>query len=441
MKRGRWVLAGGATAALLAATAVPALANTQKNVTLVVAEWTNPPAIKVTQLIDQKFEKLHPGVTIDLQYAPTAQGAWHTLFNTLLQSKRVDVLAQFAPGNFVPPSYMNESLNALQTLESTHQLMDLKHFPFMKYFIPGIQAGAAGINGGIYGAEMARYGNTGVFYNKTMFAKYHLSVPKTWNQFIHVCAVLQKHNITPLYVAGQSNMEGMVFNAIMNAQFPRANTTKLEYQLDNAFWHKKTSWNSPVWKKIMTRYQQASKYFEPNWSGVAQLNAPGQWAASSSAAMLVDGSWDGWTVKTANPKLNFGWFPIPGSNKVKNNKLFVANDLTWVIPTWAPQVNLAIQYLAFFSQPANYRLWENYVGSLPTERVSSNLPWMTTENQFVRQGRTQTGMSIAMPKNPPPLANFTGDESQLSPVGQYSVAELQKLATQQFQAAAIPSGS
>ena len=269
MKQRKWMIAGASGIMLSTLASGFAFASTQaKPVTLIVTEWTNPPAIKATQIIDQKFEKLHPGVTIKLEYAPTAQGAWGALNNTLLQSKTADVMATFAPGSFVPPAYMHAALGGMQAEAAAHQLVNFQGMPFMKYFIPGIQAREAGFRGGIYGVDMATYATTGVFYNKTLFAKYHLSVPVTWNQFLHVCQVFKAHNVDPLYVAGKDGLQGMVFNAIMNSEFPHVHSTAMNYQLDNAFWHKKTSFDAPIWNKIMSRYNQVTQYFEPNWAGV-----------------------------------------------------------------------------------------------------------------------------------------------------------------------------
>jgi raffinose/stachyose/melibiose transport system substrate-binding protein len=40
------------------------------------------------------------------------------------------------------------------------------------------------------------------FYNRDLFKKYHLTAPKTWAQFLHVCAVLKKNGVAPLTVTG-----------------------------------------------------------------------------------------------------------------------------------------------------------------------------------------------------------------------------------------------
>jgi raffinose/stachyose/melibiose transport system substrate-binding protein len=40
------------------------------------------------------------------------------------------------------------------------------------------------------------------FYNRDLFKKYHLTPPKTWAQFLNVCAVLKKNGVAPLTVTG-----------------------------------------------------------------------------------------------------------------------------------------------------------------------------------------------------------------------------------------------
>lgn len=43
---------------------------------------------------------------------------------------------------------------------------------------------------------------SGILYNKQLFAKYHLSEPKTWNDFLRICRTLRANGVTPIGVGG-----------------------------------------------------------------------------------------------------------------------------------------------------------------------------------------------------------------------------------------------
>ena len=74
--------------------------------TLVIVEWTNPAAVTWTQHIDSLFEKEHPGVTVHLETAPTANAR---LADAGEQRARVQgrrCAREFPPGPAgYPPSY------------------------------------------------------------------------------------------------------------------------------------------------------------------------------------------------------------------------------------------------------------------------------------------------------------------------------------------------
>lgn len=403
---------------------------------LLVTEWTNPPAIQATKVLDKAFEKAHPGVKVKLEYATTANNAWADLYQTTMQAHSVDVAANFAPGEWVPPSYMHMPPGGIQAYAAAGQLVNFKNQAFInRDFAPGEQKAMNGYRGGIWGVTLATYGNTGVFYKKALFEKYHLPVPATYNQLVSDCRVLKAHGVTPFFVGAKDNMNAMILSALMEDLIPHQNFIQAQNQLNYAFWHKTESFTSnPVWRKIFTRYQTLSRYFQPNPFGESQLTAPGTWASSNNYAMLVDGSWDGWTIHEANPKLKFGWFSIPGSNQAANNHLNISGDFTWTVPTFAPQKKLAIEYVKFFSEPKNYQVWENYVGAIPTENVKSDLPWMTVENQD--RSKALPEISLVSPRNVANIINpWTNAAQMLQPYGPDTVGQLLTMMTHDFQSA------
>ncbi|MFD1673872.1 ABC transporter substrate-binding protein [Alicyclobacillus fodiniaquatilis] len=402
-------------------------------ITLTISEWTNPPAIAATKKLDKEFEKAHPNVTINLVDAPTSGSAWTTLTNTEMKAHNVDVMAQYSISGQVPQSYMTGlQPSTLEEWIDAGDIKDLTNEPFMKKdFLPGIQQQMMGYKGKIWGATMASYGRGGVFYNEALFKKYNLSIPTTYSQLLNVCKVFAAHGITPLMVGAKDGWDQMITEDAIQQMIPHSDADALNKSL----WTGKTTWSSdPVFKTAMTEYQQLSQYFEPNAFGEPYAPTPGLFA-NGKAAMLVDGTWDGLSIEQANPKLKFSWFPLPMTQDPAKNQMQVAGDFTWVIPTKAPHAALALDYVKFFSEPAHYKQWENMVGAIPTEKMSTvNLPWMKTELQY--SPKSEQEFHIFQPTAATgSLLYFPNDTAYLKPQGQYSLADLLSKSTQEWLAA------
>lgn len=353
--------------------------------TLVVEEWTNPPAIDFTKQLNAEFEKEHPGVTVKLQDAPTANNAWTTLTNNLLQSKSVDVLAQYAPtpAGF-PPAYTGLKPGGTAALITSHQLTDLTNEPFMKNYDMAGQKWAVGYRGHVYGVWAASYDGAGaLWYKKDLLAKYHMSIPTTFNEFIADCKKFKSHGITPIFVAGKDDLQAQAFQGILiqlQVQgHPSSDAPKLAAQRAEAFWRGSQNWTDPLYRQTADRYEQVMKYIEPAAGGVSQLTAPGIWAAKADDfPFFIDGSWDGHTIQQANPKLHFGFFTLPGADDPAANRAITYADLTWVVPAWAKHKQLALDWLKLFSKPENYKKWLQVTGSFSTQpgQRAKGLPWM-----------------------------------------------------------------
>ena len=352
--------------------------------TLVVVEWTNPAAVTYTQQIDALFEKEHPGVTVKLETAPTANAGWPTLVSSVLASKDVDVLAEFPPGPAgYPPSYTGIVPGNPAALVTSHQLVNLANEPFMKYYNKTSAEYAAGYDGGIYGIPAAEYvNNGGLWFKQSLLAKYGMSVPTTYNQFIADCKVFKAHGITPVFVAGKDGYQNILFEGIYNQLImkntPASDATTVSLNRNEAFWKGTQKWTDPVYQTAANEYEQVMQYVEPEAAGVAAQTAPGEWAVqSSNYPFFIDGSYDGNTITAANPSLNLGFFAFPGTNNPSWNLVPLAPDLTWTVPTWAKNKTLAMEWLELFSQPSNYAGWVKATGSLSTETsvATPSLKW------------------------------------------------------------------
>lgn len=427
---GAFGMAGALAMPLASAHARPAGAS---KVTLTVAEWTNPPAIQATQLLDREFEHAHPNVHIQLLYAPTTGGAWGSMQRAQMAAKGIDVMAQFSiSGNWPKPYMTGAQPSQLEQWINAGQITNMTHMAFVKKDFPaGEQMQLMGYKGQLWGVTMASYGRGGVFYNEGIFNRLHLAIPHTFRQLVHVCQVLKAHHITPFMVGAKDGWDQMITEGAIEQEIP--------HNQANAFvkglWTGRITFqNDPVFRKILTRYHILSQYFEPNAYGEPYAPTPGLFA-DGKAAMLVDGTWDGYTIHQANPKLRFSWFPLPMSNTAAKDRMQVAGDFSWIVPSWAPQKKLALEYVAFTAQPEHYHQWEDIVGAIPTEPQAhlNALPWMSTELKFLA-GR-EFEFSIPHPPQLGPQGYALADTSYLKPHGPYTIPQLLHVATQQWLAA------
>jgi len=395
--------------------------------------------VQATQKLDALFRKQHPGVTIKLETAPTANNAWTTLTNSLLSSKSVDIMAVFPPTpSGFPPASTGLKASGIAALIQSHQLVNMKSQPFMKYLDPTLQSYAIGYSGGIYGMMAAEYDGAGaLWYKKRLLQQYHLSVPTTYDQFLHELRVFKSHGITPIFVAGKDGLQAIVLHGIeMQLQMqgkPSSQATKVSEERASAFWNGKENWDSPVFVTAAERYAQIMQYVEPDASGVAQLTAPGVWAAQTdNYPFFVDGSWDGTTIQQANPGLKFGFFTLPGTNDPAANRVPIQPDLTWVVPTWAPEKQLALEWLQLFAQPQHYRQWLDITGSISTEPgiSSAKLPWMTWLNAHAGSGFADISGPWVPPGSPPQAGG--PDLSTMVPFGSQSVDAALKASAQAY---------
>jgi raffinose/stachyose/melibiose transport system substrate-binding protein len=397
--------------------------------TLVVEEWTNPGAIDATKQVNALFEKQHPGVKVKLQNAPTANNAWQTLTNSMLAAKSVDVLAQFAPTQAgFPPGYTKLKPSGTSALITSGQLTDLSKQSFMKNYDKTSQVNAVGYKNGIYGIMVAQYAhNGGLWFKKDLLTKYHMKVPTTFSEFIADLKTFKSHGITPIFVAGKDNLQLTIWDGIVNQMLmqgkPSSQASAVGAARQKAFWTGKANWNDALYQKAGQEYEQIMKYIEPSAGGVTEYTAPGIWAAKSDDfPFLVDGSYDYASISQANPKLNVGFFTTPGTNNPSANRVVVAPDLTWTVPSWAKHKKLAMEWLALFSQKANYQNWLKQTGSLSTQpgvTAGSSQTWTDWLNAHM----STSFPDLVKPAVPSGASTDAGnpDLTKAKPIGKQSI--------------------
>jgi raffinose/stachyose/melibiose transport system substrate-binding protein len=345
-------------AALAAACSSSSSGSSTSGQTLKIITWVNPPAVKALQQIDAEFEKANPGVKVDLGTAENVNGPYKTMLQQTVDATSADIVTNVTQLQPLPLKVTSTNVTYWQTYTMHGVFAPLNGQPFLKDYKSGALA-AETYQGKTYGVVSGEY-QEGVFYNKQIFAKYHLSPPTTYSQFLTVLQTLKSHSVTPMWLGlgavGPVYLQFLYYNLIDSVWQPTV-SGPLATALENG----SQKWTSPAFTQAMTEEKTLAQYLEPGYQGEAWQGMPGAFA-DGKAAMLLDGSWDLASVQAANPKTQVGFFPLPGSNTAANNKSELQNDLTFSVLNGSPHKALAMKWLSFFSQPNIYKQYVDTTG-------------------------------------------------------------------------------
>ena len=332
--------------------------------TLKIITWVNPPAVTAFKTIDAEFHKKYPNITVDLQTAANVNGPYLTLQETTVDSSTADIITNVAPLQAMPLKPTRQNMSTWQFWSTSNVFLPLNGQSFLSDYSKSALA-AETYNGKTYGLVSGAY-QEGVFYNKQIFAKYHLTPPTTYTQFMSEMATLKSHGVTPLFVGlgdvGPVYLQFLYYELMASVWYPSAPGGNLATAIEKGT----VKWTAPQFTTAMTEEKAIAKYLEPGYTGVPWESMPGDFAKGDSA-MLLDGSWDLAAIHQANPKIQVGFFPVPGSNTPADNQGDLDDNLTISVLKNAPDSAAALKWLAFFSQPSVYEQYVDITGISPSE--------------------------------------------------------------------------
>jgi raffinose/stachyose/melibiose transport system substrate-binding protein len=340
--------------------------------TLKIITWVNPPAVTALTKIDAEFHAKYPNINVQLQTATGVVTAYATLLQTTVDANSADIVTSGGNAVEVQPLPLNPTkanMSPLQYWATTGVFLPLNGQPFLKdYTNTALQVGT--YKGQVVSLLSGVYQRV-VFYNKADFAKYHISVPHTYDQFMAVLKTLSADGITPLWLAlgGGATVyadDFLTMPLMQSLWLPKAPGQNISQALQTGT----ASWNNPYFVHAMTEEASIAKYIEPDYTGISWEGMPGAFA-ENKAAMLLDGSWDLATVQAANPKLQVGSFPLPGSNVASDNQPMLQPDLNFDVLKNAPNKAAALQWLAFFSSKPIYEQYCDITGISPVEKTGT----------------------------------------------------------------------
>ena len=130
----------------------------------------NPAKVALAEGVVAAFEKANPDITVDIEQRPGGSDGDNLVKTKLSTGEMEDV-------------FWYNSGSLLQALAPAKSLVDLTNDPAIKdvdpTYLPVVSEG-----GKVYGAPWGSSLGGGVLYNKAVYAKLGLQVPKTWAEFL-----------------------------------------------------------------------------------------------------------------------------------------------------------------------------------------------------------------------------------------------------------------
>jgi raffinose/stachyose/melibiose transport system substrate-binding protein len=331
--------------------------------TLKIITWVNPPAVSALNAIDKQFEAKYPNIKVQLQTADNVATGYANLLQTSVNSSSADIVTTVDQVQPLPLNPTRKSEALTQFWATNNVFADLSGEPWAKN-LNSTAKGAMTYNGKLTGLLSGVYQEL-VFYNKADFAKYHLTPPTTWDQFIKVLQTFKSKGVNPLWLGLGSGASVYVTRFLAEPLMAELWSKQASGEtLAQALEKGDLKWNSPEMVQVLQKEQQLAQYLEPSYTGVAWQGMPGAFA-QDKAPMLLDGSWDLTSVQQANPKLDVGSFALPGSNDPSVNQPVANQDLTFEVLQKAPDKALAMKWMSFFTSPAIYKEYVNMTGISP----------------------------------------------------------------------------
>ncbi|MBN1837134.1 MAG: extracellular solute-binding protein [Spirochaetales bacterium] len=210
--------------------------------------------------------------------------------------------------------------------------------------------------GKVYGfAYVVEY--WGVWYNKEVFAKYNLSVPTTWAQFLEVCDTLKKNGVTPMQQTVQARWPTFItFEELVGREDPDLYVDLCEGR---------AKYSDPRVKKAFAVWADliAKGYFtDPStdlFSDAPRLFNQGQ------LAMVPCGSWY-MTVLTTNgvPEDKIGIFVMPPHNP-SAGKVAILEASPILIAKNSPNLEAAKKVADYWMGAEGNAFYAELVGQYP----------------------------------------------------------------------------
>ena len=273
-ERGIVIVSALAMTAVAAAPGVAAASSGASTRTTITFLSTPPylPSSTTTQTVIRKFETENPSIHVNLEFMTQTEMETGVLATRLGSGAGPDVFI-YTSGGFAVPLVKAGLLMPLNSILS-------KLPTFSPWALPQIT-----YNGKVIMAP-SEVSTIGLFYNKALFAKYHLSVPTSVAGLTALCKPLEAAGLIPISMSAQ-------IAGYANHLFSEALSSRLGSAATGAIINGSASWNTAsVVATLQDSFTAPLKAgcFEPSPDSVSFAEAESLFF-SGKAALFATGTW------------------------------------------------------------------------------------------------------------------------------------------------------
>lgn len=331
--------------------------------TLSVLIHQNPSGVEFFDQFNAEFEAAHPGVSIDMSVVNAADIP--TVNQTRLTANDIDVTTISVTGfaNPVQPFMADADAPYWQQLIDAGLLMDLAGQDFLANY-DDAAVESASYNGGTYGVTLGRVTYSGTFVNEDVLAAAGVEMPTTWTEFAESCGPIEDAGYKCMVAGGADGWPIFVGTyGLLGAMYPD------QQGLVEDLWTGAAAWDDAKGLDLFNRYATFADLLDDESAGLGGDAAASRFAVGDVAYGPM-GGWNAWAVEDA--EFEWEYIPFPGSDDAAENQTFFGkNDMTLGVAADTDVADIAMAYLAAFSEPENYNAFANATNYLPTQPTAA----------------------------------------------------------------------
>jgi raffinose/stachyose/melibiose transport system substrate-binding protein len=231
----------------------------------------------------------------------------------------------FASGNGYAMVYVDD-LNQ-QTLQKDGYLMDLTKYVTENGWVDQQVVGVVAFNNlrtpGKYYSVPMLMAPIVVYYNKDIFNRLNLTVPKTVAQLEDVMKTVKSNGLVPMESA-KDNIPGWILESLILNSAPKADVNDWYYLKNNSDTMKSAFLTAATYLQNWA----SNGYFTKGYEGTSSDSVP-QLFGQGKTAMVVDGDWQ--IPQYELTKLNIGAFAFPAFKEGDTDCIVNSTDGAWAL--------------------------------------------------------------------------------------------------------------